>query len=191
MTFKVSYALNQGFNDQLQVIASKDCGAHFDEVLAIYNSPNLSVTSSGSYWKPSGKNDWNSFSVDLGNYAGEQDVRVAFRVTNGYGNNLYLDDIEFFLDAEDYSVTTAQNSFTLFPNPSRDGFFKLAFNTKDRQTVTIYVYDRMGRMLNVKEYPNTLNQVYYYDMTGLPSGIYIIHARGEKFTRTKKLLINR
>ncbi len=191
MTFKTSYALNTGFNDQLQVIASKDCGAHFDAVLAIYNSPDMAVTSSGSYWKPSGKNDWKTYSADLSRYAGEQNVRVAFRVTNGYGNNLYLDDIEFFLDSDDQRVTSALNSFTLYPNPSKMGLFQLAFNTRERQTVAVYIYDSMGRMLNMKEYPNTLNQIYYYDMTGLPSGVYYINARGEKFARTKKLLINR
>ncbi|MCK5703408.1 MAG: T9SS type A sorting domain-containing protein, partial [Cyclobacteriaceae bacterium] len=76
-------------------------------------------------------------------------------------------------------------------NPTNDGLFKLSFNTSERQNVVIYIYDQMGRILTMDEYPNTLNQTYYYDLTGYRSGVYFINAKGKDFVRSKKLVISR
>ena len=189
--FRTSYAKNLDFNDQLRVVVSKDCGANFDDVIDVYSSSELSVNSSEDFWEPAGQNDWITHSIDMSDYAGEQNVRVAFQAVNDYGNNLYLDDVEFFTTAEDNIVKTAQNSYTLYPNPSNDGLFKLAFNTSERQGVIVFIYDQMGKLITMDEYENTLNQTYYYDLTGERSGVYIIHAKGEDFVRSKKLVISR
>lgn len=191
VSFKTSYAKNLNFNDQLRVLASKDCGANFDDVLEIYSSSDLSNETSEDFWKPKNLNDWITHSIDLNNYAGEQSVRLAFLAVNDYGNNLYLDDIEFFSTAKDNIVKTARSSFTLFPNPTIDGLFKLAFNTNERQDVVIFIYDQIGRLVAMDEYPNTLNQTYYYDFTGRRSGVYFINAKGKDFVRSKKLIISR
>lgn len=188
--FKTSYAKNQIFNDQLRVMASNDCGVNFDDVLEVLSSSELSESSSEDFWEPESRNDWITHSIDLSAYAGEQEVRLAFVAVNDYGNNLYLDDVEFFATAEDKVVKTAQNSFTLYPNPTSDGLFKLAFNTSERQDVVIFIYDQMGKLVARDEYQNTLNQTYFYDLTGLRSGIYFINAKGKDFVRSKKLLIS-
>lgn len=189
--FKTSYAKNQNFNDQLRVMASSDCGANFDDVLEVLGSNELSESASDDFWVPATRNDWITHSIDLNQYAGEPNVRLAFVAVNDYGNNLYLDDIEFFSTAKDHVVSTAQNSFTLYPNPSDNGLFKLSFNTSGRQDVIILIYDQMGKLVAQDEFPDTLNQTYDYDMTGLRSGIYYINAKGEDFVRSKKLLISR
>lgn len=191
MKFRASYAKNLSFDDQLRIIASEDCGATFDHVIAVFDNSDLSVTESVEFWEPSNQNDWITHSIDLSVYAGMQNIRLAFLVTNGFGNNLYIDDVEFYATAEDDLVETAQSSFTLYPNPSDDGLFKLSFNTNDRQDVVVQIYDQMGRILSLDEYPNTLNQTYYYDLTGHRSGVYFINAKGKDFVRSKKLVISR
>lgn len=189
--FRASYAKNQNFNDQLLVLGSKDCGVNFDDVLEVFSSSDLSVTASEDFWEPANQHDWLTHSIDLNEYTGEQNIRLAFVVVNDFGNNLYLDDIEIFLTDKDKVVNTAQNSFTLYPNPTVDGQFKLAFNTSERQEVVIYIYDQMGKIITMDEYPNTLNQTYYYDLTGHRSGVYFIKAIGKDFVRSKKLVISR
>lgn len=189
--FKTSYASIQDFDDQLRIIASTDCGVHFNDVLEVLTSSDLSESSSEDFWEPKTRNDWITHSIDLGFYAGEPNVRLAFVALNDFGNNLYLDDVEFFSTAEDAVVKTGQNSFTLYPNPTNDGLFKLAFNTNERQDIIIFIYDQMGQLISQDEYTNTLNQTYFYDLTGLRSGIYFVNAKGKDFVRSKKLLINR
>jgi hypothetical protein len=189
MTFKASYARNADYKDQMQVLIAEDCDGYFNKVLETYNSNDLSVTNSEEFWEPQSRNDWKEHSVDLSTYVGQRDLRVAFKVVNDYGNNLYLDDIEFYTTAEEKRVSSAQNSYTLYPNPATDGQFQLAFNTSERQTVMIYIYDQLGKEILVKEFPNTLNQTYYFDLKGKSPGVYYIHARGKDFIRSKKLLL--
>lgn len=189
MTFKASYARNAEFKDQLQVVIAENCKGFFNTILEIYNSSDLSVIDSKEFWEPESRNDWKEHSLDLNAYVGQKDLRIAFKVINDYGNNLYLDDIEFYTTAEDKRVSSAKNSYTLYPNPATDGQFQLAFNTSERQEVLIYIYDQLGKEVLVKAYPNTLNQIYYFDLKGKSPGIYYIHARGKDFIRSKKLLL--
>ncbi len=189
--FRASYAKNENFDDQLKILVSSDCGTNFNDIVGVFNSSDLSIESSQEFWEPENQTEWDSHSVDLSKYAGQENVRIAFQVSNDFGNNLYIDDIEFYATAEDKVVKTAQNSFTLYPNPTSDGLFKLSFNTSERQDIAVYIYDQMGKLLTLDEYPNTLNQTYYYDLTGTRSGIYFINVQGQDFVRSKKLLISR
>lgn len=191
MFFRASYAKNQNFNDQLRVMASENCGASFDDILYVYTSNELSVTNSEDSWKPKGQNDWKTHSINLNEYAGKQNIRLAFMTINDFGNNLYLDDIEIFATDKDDVVKTAQNSFTLYPNPSDNGNVKLSFNTSERQDIVVFIYDQLGQLVTMNEYPNTLNQTYEYDLTGLRSGVYFINAKGKDFVRSKKLVLSR
>jgi hypothetical protein len=189
LKFKASYARNTGFNDQLQVVASEDCESFFDTVLKTFTVTDLAVTNSGDYWEPESLADWKEHSIDLTDFAGKNNIRLAFKSINDYGNNLYLDDVEFYTTAEDKIVTVAQNSFTLYPNPAIDGRFQLAFNTSGRQEVAVHIYDELGREVVVGEFPNTLNQTYYYNLQSQPAGIYFVHVVGKDFIRSKKLLV--
>lgn len=191
VVFKTSYAKNLDYNDQLRILISKDCGANFDDVLRTLNSNDLSIRSSEDYWEPVNQTEWSEHSIDLGNYVGDQNIRVAFLAVNDFGNNLYLDDVEFYATAEDKIVSTARNSFTLYPNPTTNGSFQLAFNTSGRQQVDIVIFDEMGRIVAEDTYSNTLNQTYYYDFTGFRSGVYFVYAKGADFVRYRKLVINR
>lgn len=190
VVFKTSYAKNQDFNDQLRIVVSKNCGNDFNDIVEVLYSSDLATTSSEDFWKPLDQTEWLSHAVDLSEYAGEESVRVAFLAVNDYGNNLYLDDIEFYTTAEENIVKTARNSFVVYPNPSSDAQVMLTFNTNERQNVMVYIYDSMGKIVTDNIYENTLNQTYYYDLTGYRSGVYFIHAIGEDFVRTKRLVLN-
>ena len=191
LLFKTSYAKHGNFNDQLYVMAMENCSGDFDKVLRIFSSSELSVENSDNFWEPTERGDWIQQSLDLNEFAGQRDVRIAFRMVNDFGNNLYLDDIEFFATDLVDIVTTAMNSYTLYPNPTNDGQFQLSFNTSGRQTVMVSVFDQLGKTVTVNEYPNTLNQTYYYDFSTQSNGVYFIHAVGEDFMRSKKLVISK
>lgn len=191
VTFRTSYARHLDFQDRLKVVVSTDCGNSFTDILANYSSDDLANENAETYWEPSGQQDWTDRSLDLGSYIGEKNVRVAFLAINGFGNNLFLDNIEFFPTAKDKLVKSARNSFTLYPNPSNDGMVQLAFNTSKRQRVFVTIINEMGQIITTNSYENTLNQTYYYDLTGLQSGVYFIKAIGEDFVRSKKLVIRR
>jgi hypothetical protein len=190
MTFKASYAGNLDYDDELQIMISENCDGYFRTTLETYSSIELSVRNTTDPWFPQDRSDWKEHSLDLTAYAGRQDVRLAFKTVNGSGNNLYIDDIEFFTVADDQRVAAAENSFTLYPNPAENGHFQLTFNTSERQEVAVHIYDQLGKQITMRSFPNTLNQTYSFDLENQSRGVYFIQARGKDFYRVKKLLLH-
>ncbi|OWY19120.1 hypothetical protein C7N43_30135 [Sphingobacteriales bacterium UPWRP_1] len=92
LTFDVAYAPFTGYTDGLLVSVSTNCGATFTEV---YNKSGLTLATApaiGSSFIPADCSQWRTETVNLNAYAGSQ-ILLRFTNVNGYGNNLYLDNV--------------------------------------------------------------------------------------------------
>src|SRR5690606_7679479 len=105
MIFDYSYAFTNTKSDQLRILASTDCGKTYQLLSAtspfIKSGSDLSTAPSGTTvsWTPSTNQHWEvRHNIDLTQFSAEAQVRIAFVFTNATGNNLYLDNIEFFTD---------------------------------------------------------------------------------------------
>ena len=94
MTFDVSHARHsQNYEDGLLVEVSTDCGATWmasgyqKEGTDLATAPDQTAA-----WTPASAGDWRKDSVDLTAFAG-QDVVIAVTGINGFGNNVYVDNI--------------------------------------------------------------------------------------------------
>ncbi len=186
--FKTSYGRRPGRNDVLQVRASVDCGRTFDYMLYELSGDEMTDIISEEPWNPSGPSDWKQFSVDLQQLAGHPDVRIAFAAINSQGNNLYLDDIEFFTVKPEDVKKLDENDFMVFPNPARDQF-SLTLYLDKRENINVMIYNTTGALVYENMFRNALNQTYNFDMTGKSNGLYMVQIRGNQFTRIKKLLL--
>ena len=93
---------SSGYKDSLKVYVSDDCGSTWD-LVAAYDGSDASYTTAGavtSAFAPSDSTYWCHGSssvtcptIDLDAYSGTAGVRVKFVAVNGYGNNIYLDNI--------------------------------------------------------------------------------------------------
>lgn len=92
LSFDVAYAPFSGYSDGLLVSVSTDCGATFTEV---YNKSGLTLATAPattSAFTPADCSQWRTETVNLSSYAGAQ-ILLRFTNVNGYGNNLYLDNV--------------------------------------------------------------------------------------------------
>ena len=195
--FKVSYALlSTSYADTLRLKVSTDCGSTYETVYE-RSGADLAIIPFNEAWEPQSAEDWRQEFVNLSQFAGEPEVRVAFEVVNAYGNNLYLDDIEFYTSANDQPVSRNlnENAYRVFPNPFNpsvsiggDGYLKMAFNLREREDVRIQMMDSQGRLLSDKLFPFTLNQTYRFDLLSLPSGMYIFRVLSNSINTTQQLL---
>jgi hypothetical protein len=96
--FDASYAKRINGCEKLRVLASTDCGATYTDILFDQIGSQLAMTDSEDSWKPVLSSDWKNNFLNLQNYVGQANVRIAFVAVNGNGNNLYLDNIDFFAD---------------------------------------------------------------------------------------------
>lgn len=173
--FDVSYASNQDRQDRLKIVASTDCGVTYPYVLYDETAESLSVTSSASEWTPSGEGDWIRKFVSLTQIAGVPEARLAFVFTNANGNNLYLDNIEFF--ASDDPNPTEIDELFLIHGTSTPGSFFITFNLDEPGPVGYEVLDVTGRTLVQAEIRQVLNQTFEIQTGRAATGIYILRLR--------------
>ncbi len=97
LTFDYAYAYYaQGSTnnyDSLIVAVSVDCGNNFDQI--VLRDGGLSLSTTQSYSSPFNPfpNEWSSVTIDLSVLGNPDNITVAFINKSGYGNNLYIDNI--------------------------------------------------------------------------------------------------
>ncbi len=84
---------SSSYSDTLRVEISTDCGLGWTTLWQEQGSTLATAPNSTSNWSPSNCSQWALREVDLSAYDG-QEVVIRFVAITGYGNNLYLDNIE-------------------------------------------------------------------------------------------------
>ena len=167
-------------NDGLLVGVSTDCGATIDAIIYEKIGEELATQpAQENPFAPVNEDDWREEVLSLNDYLGEPNVQLVFIGLNDHGNNVYLDNIEFFVTEYD-SVRPPESSFSIEPNPIENNELNVEFNLPFNDDVTIVIYDTQGQIIDQYLLPNTLNQTYAINMGNRPSGVYILRA----FSRT-------
>ena len=92
LSFDVAYQVYTGYADSLAVLVSTDCGQTFS---GVYKKGGAILSTAGTataYFTP-GANQWRTDAINLNSYVGQQNVVIAFQNINGYGNQLYIDNV--------------------------------------------------------------------------------------------------
>ena len=186
--FRYAYANRNNRKDRLRVLLSVNCGKDFQYTLFDKEGNSLSENTSNDPFIPEEDTTWITTSIDLSEFTVWDEVRVAFVFTNGNGNNLFLDDIEFFTQSSPPELRF-EDPFTLFPNPA-DDFFKLSLNLTEKQDITISLIDLSGKLVFSKDYFNALNQEITFDSPTL-GGFYILRATGKNINYSERILIEK
>ncbi|MHC1708496.1 MAG: PKD domain-containing protein [Bacteroidales bacterium] len=127
LTFKVAYRpYSSSYHDSLKVMIFEDCGQTW---LATPYSKTGTVLATGgnltSSYTPSSSGDWRTETISLDSHIGKT-ISAKFLACNGYGNNLYIDNINIsgtqLVPAFIASNTTpCSNSAVLFTDQSTGG----------------------------------------------------------------------
>lgn len=190
VTFMVSYAHNLNYKDRLQVLISTDCGLNYSHVAYDAAGEDLASNYTSSRWIPDTKESWDKISVSLDEFIGEKSVRIAFVMNNGYGNNFYLDDIEFFVSEEPVAPLPVEVRYT-FPNPTINGILSIIFNLEEKEDIEMALYDLRGRILYKENFPSTLNQTYKIDLSTLPEALYLLKISGASLNEVERVVMRK
>ncbi|MFD2201453.1 choice-of-anchor J domain-containing protein [Shivajiella indica] len=124
LTFKMAHAPYnaQGFGDFLYVAISTDCGNTFEIINAPYNKDRTFLTTSEptlNEFIPTQEEEFRREIVNLAPFSEFGNVRIAFINRNGYGNNIYIKDVEILTEETyNYSVKLTQ---LVSPTPISNG----------------------------------------------------------------------
>ncbi|MEO0898507.1 MAG: M43 family zinc metalloprotease [Bacteroidota bacterium] len=200
LSFEYAYReLFANVPDSLLVLASVDNGQTFPIRLYADGSGAGSTFATNSpqsnSFDPSSDEDWcyagTGFAscpeIDLSALNGESNVRIALVGYNGFGNNIFIDNIRMEGECQpDFvSVTPEEVSeIRLFPNPTRG---QLSLDLNEHSKIEIEIWNIMGqRLWSVTSLPIDNLGLHQIDVSHLNRGNYLLRIKGEDNTWVKK-----
>src|ERR1035437_3310116 len=172
LTFDVAYTpCSSGatvYSDTLIVYASSDCGATWNQIyrkggITLATAPTYVVTS--TCWAPS-SSQWRTETVSLASFTGHSNVMLAFENISGWGDWLYLDNINISMTTGISSANT--DIFEVYPNPAHNNLtIKTAQNISNIQVVNM-----LGQTVIATGPANESSM--QIDITSLPAGVYFV-----------------
>lgn len=188
LVFDLSYRQNGEKKDIVSIRLSTNCGTtYFDSG---YTIPGTSSESEA--WKPATESDWlTNLIVNLDTLAGKSEARVAFRIQNQNGNNVYLDNIEFYTAYPPVTLKP-ESVYTLYgytPEDPQRQELKITFNLEERQDVHYQVIALTGKQMFTGRLTEVLNQTFPLGVEKLLPGMYIVRLQiGHTFYSSKVLV---
>ena len=186
--YEISYATRGSALDYFYILASTDCGSVFNDT--IYQASGALLADgrvSTGNWTPQNLSDWSLDFKLLESLVGKSNVRIAFVLVNGNGNNLYIDNIEFYV-SDEYPVRPTE-PFSVYPNPTPDGIGVITFNLPQKSTVKLEVVDSMGKTLIDETLHDILNQTFPFSLMGKSAGVYFVRVTAAGSVFYKKLIV--
>lgn len=186
LRFDYAYQRVLNKNDRLRVLISVDCGAHFDYVLFDKNSKQLSDIISDKGFLMETNSVWQEVFIDLNYFLIEESLRIAFVFTNGNGNNLYLDNIEF-INTGNSERPQFEDWVRCYPNPVSD-YLNVSFHLSEKQDVTVQLVNISGQIHQKLEYTQLLNETVQLEVQDL-SGLFFLIVTGPYEHFIEKVII--
>ncbi|MEI7802622.1 MAG: T9SS type A sorting domain-containing protein, partial [Bacteroidota bacterium] len=186
LTFYKAYARYPGYLDSLFINVSTDCGTTWQRVYTRGDSSMITAPDNTNPYSPANSEEWSFETVDLSAFAGQPSALINFVAKDGYGNNLYIDNINLTGQAIVDTTQDTTNNFILnelamnysvscFPNPTT-GELTIACQSAQSKTVTLTVTDAIGKILiQSVEYIHKGNSNFNFDLKKYASGLYLIN----------------
>lgn len=199
-TFKYAYARNSAtFNDVFKVQASYNCGGSWSDIYvpsaATMASGSGGTTSTPFFPTPAQFKTYTLTTHPAFNiFKSQPNVQIRFYwqedPTNGFGNNFFLDDINFN-GTLGVNELTKSIGFVVYPNPT-SGSATIEFTLNDNSSISYSVIDVIGRVVEQQKTLNLAPGHHAYtvnESNTFKPGIYFVsfELNGQKMSR--KLIV--
>ena len=193
MKFDVAYEPSSPptYSDTLAIYSSIDCGTTW---VHIYSKGGMTLCTTGGTtsggmdvvngcFVPPNSSAWRTDSINLSSLSGNSNVMFSFESRSGWGNIIYLDNINVSSSA----ATSVQNilessDVKLFPNPS-NGVFNL--QTTQLENMTLQIYNAYGQCIRQQMSKSGNQQI---DLSAEANGIYLLKIKCDQVEKTIKLV---
>lgn len=186
MTFDVAYARYSGtYTDSLLVSVTNDCGTTWHYVYRKGNSGLATAPdyTSGEFVPTSAQ--WRTETISLDSYAGQDAVRVAIENKSGYGQFMYVDNINIQHVSAGVNNNDLTNGVSVYPNPST-GLLNVSMNFAKAQTVTIKVMNVVGETISSKVVENVSSNMATLDLSNEAKGMYFVQITSDSGEKVVK-----
>ena len=192
--FSYAYATQTGslenMTEKLELFISSDCGESWTLRTTIDGEDLITNGASGAFYVPTGPDDWQEFTTNLGPSFEDPNVRLKFRYTSsGVSNNLYIDDINISGVVSVPELGSAPN-MAVYPNPT-SSTFSIDYALAAASLVELSITDMSGRVLHMR----TVNTgaMGHLDLNaaglGISAGSYLVNLRAASGTAVQRFTV--
>ena len=198
LTFDHAYTQRFNQKDSLVIYISSGCEENWTRIWA--NGPDgngVFETSPANPYEfiPMVNDDWCSlgwgadcFTLDLSEWAGDKNVRIAFEAYNNLGNNLYLDNITVSNTTSSADILPIAGSFIVYPNPG-NGLLTLHAEGFEGQLV-LQVFNVQGQIIKQDEFTSQTERFQQViDLQSFSPGVYTMKLIGKDHIKVGKLVL--
>jgi PKD repeat protein len=198
LEFEYAYAQRYAqYTDSLIVSLSPDCGASWIRLLSLgEDGTGIFATHAATtnQFIPQTAEDWcgdtagpSCHMLDLSPWSGASNLRVRFETCNGYGNNLFVDNIGLFSTDAIPETFVSGKIALVFPNPTTGIINIRIFKPGE---VRLSVYDLVGHLVYADQCSTgEANRVLQADVTGYGKGLYMLRVVAEGQSQTERVLV--
>ncbi len=186
------YSSSSPETDKLEVQVSTNCGTTWTNKYTKAGNLLKTVPPDTASFVPAGPSEWRHEIVNLTSLAGQSNVLVRFKGTSNYGNNVYIDNVNFSATTGIQENETTINSVNVYPNPLTNNA-RVDFSLTEAGNVSLTLVNELGQLVLNKDLGrmNAGMQNYSLDAASLSNGLYFLNIKMGNNTITKKVAVNK
>jgi hypothetical protein len=184
LKFDVAYTRRDSVkSDSLNVYYSLNCGSSWTKIWNQKGSELATAANQATLFTPT-PSDWKTVTVPLAGLGGFSKVSFKFENVTGWGNVLYLDNVNISSNAALAVQNQSDESISIFPNPS-SGLVsvRLPFS-HSYQSINVVNY--LGEVVAEQKLAGSSA---IFDLSHVSNGVYFIQLRGESIFRAHKMIL--
>ncbi len=197
LSFQHAYAKKfSGATDSLIIYISDDCGETWTRIFegGEDGTGNFATHEMTSDFWPEVESDWcmsgwgaSCFDIDISQWAGEGNIRIAFESYCYWGNPLFIDNVEIEQYVGIPEDAGAKDDIQIYPNPS-DGRFTIDFG-KEHNFNSVEVINQLGEVLYKETINSQTKSLTVGDGLKLAKGVYFIRLKDNANSIVRKVMI--
>ncbi len=175
LEFDLAHApYNTTYVEKLEVLVSTDCAGTWTSVYNKSGATLGTAVASTNQFTPTAS-QWRKETISMSSYTGQAKAFIKLKVTNGYGNNVFVDNINVTESVGINEGNIIGNTLHMFPNPAHDQL-NITFDVDKAQHTTVNLYNSLGEIVGTHALNaiSTGTQNLRIDTGNYPAGLYIV-----------------
>ncbi|OFY87540.1 MAG: hypothetical protein A3F72_20900 [Bacteroidetes bacterium RIFCSPLOWO2_12_FULL_35_15] len=187
LKFDVAYSrYSSTYSDSLKVLITTDCGSSWTN---IYSKGGTSLATApdnaSSLFVPTAT-QWRTETINLNSFAGNSAARISFQNLSGWGQTLYIDNINLTSGTTSVFSNDFSTSINIYPNPN-NGSFNISVELEKSDDIYLKILNIVGQEISSKKISNTLGGTYAIDLTTETNGIYFVEIKTNNSKVVRKI----